>query len=283
MIPQVDILNWYENAPWSLDAQVEQDLVLSRALIALYSHPTIQKKLAFRGGTALQKLFFKKQLRYSEDLDFVQIESGGIGEILDALRETLDPWLGKPKRKQNFGRVTLLYKFETEIEPISTMRVKVEINTREHFSLFGLIEKNYVVKNKWFSGEAKIKTYFLEEMLGTKLRALYQRRKGRDLFDLTTAFLYLDPDPDKIIRAFSTYMSFVDAKVSRAEFEENFSKKLNDAAFVKDINALLPRENREQLNYYDYGKLIREKLITRLPGDSWKGILENQEERYENA
>src|SRR5579872_3105167 len=117
MIPRVDILNWYDNAPWGLDAQVEQDLVLSRALIELYSHPTIQKSLAFRGGTALQKLFFNKQLRYSEDLDFVQIEEGGIGEILDALRETLDPWLGTPKRKQNFGRVTPLYKFETEIEP----------------------------------------------------------------------------------------------------------------------------------------------------------------------
>lgn len=282
MIPRIDILNWYEKAPWGMDAQVEQDLVLSRALIELYSHPVIQRTLAFRGGTALQKLFFKKQLRYSEDLDFVQIEGGGIGEILDALRDTLDPWLGKPKRKQNFGRVTLLYKFNTEIEPITTMRVKVEINTREHFSLFGLTEKHYAVNSKWFTGEAKIKTYVLEEMLGTKLRALYQRRKGRDLFDLTTALLHLEPDVDKIIHAFSTYMDFVGAKVSRAEFEENFFKKLEDDAFVKDMIALLPRDYREQLNYSDYGKIINDRLIVRLPGEAWKGVVEDQKE-YELA
>lgn len=282
MIPRVDILNWYEHAPWAMDAQVEQDLVLSRSLIELYSHPVIQRTLAFRGGTALQKLFFKKQLRYSEDLDFVQIESGGIGEILDALRDTLDPWLGKPKRKQNFGRVTLLYKFETEIEPVTMMRVKIEINTREHFSLFGLTEKNYSVKSKWFSGDSQIKTYVLEEMLGTKLRALYQRRKGRDLFDLTTALLYLKPDINRIMQAFATYMNFVGSKVSRAEFEENFYKKLEDDAFVKDMIALLPRDYREQLNYQDYGKLIKEAFIMRLPGESWKGVLEDQKE-YETV
>lgn len=278
MIPRIDILNWYEKAPWALDAQVEQDLVLSRALIELYSNPVIQNTLAFRGGTALQKLFFNKQMRYSEDLDFVQVKSGGIGEILDALRDTLDPWLGKPKRKQNFGRVTLLYKFITEIEPISTMRVKIEINTREHFSLFGLIEKDYSVKSKWFSGSAKINTYTLEEMLGTKLRALYQRRKGRDLFDLINALLHLAPDPNKIIYAFSSYMDFLGAKVSRAEFEENFYRKLEDDAFVKDMVALLPREHQGQLDYKVYGKLISEILIIKLAGGPWKGILEAQKE-----
>lgn len=215
-------------------------------------------------------------------MPLVQIESGGIGEILDALRDTLDPWLGKPKRKQNFGRVTLLYKFTTEIEPVSTMRVKVEINTREHFSLFGLIEKHYSVKSIWFSGNAKIKTYTLEEMLGTKLRALYQRRKGRDLFDLTTALLHLEPDVDKILHAFTTYMDFVGAKVSRAEFEENFYKKLEDDAFIKDMTPLLPRDYRELLDYQDYGKLINETLVVRLPGEPWKGVLEIQK-KYETA
>ena len=163
------------------------------------------------------------------------------------------------------------------------MKVKVEINTREHFSLFGLTEKHYAVNSKWFSGEAKIKTYILEEMLGTKLRALYQRRKGRDLFDLTTALSQLKPDIEKIIQAFSTYMDFVGAQVSRAEFEENFFKKLEDDAFKKDITALLPQGYREQLDYNDYGKLVNENLIARLPGAAWKGVLENQEEAYETA
>ncbi|MGH2469017.1 MAG: nucleotidyl transferase AbiEii/AbiGii toxin family protein [Chloroflexota bacterium] len=40
------------------------------------------------------------------------------------------------------------------------------------------------MKSPWFTGSADVPTFALEELLGTKLRALYQRRKGRDLFDL---------------------------------------------------------------------------------------------------
>lgn len=73
-------------------------------------------------------------------------------------------------------------------------------------------------------------------------------------------------------------MDFAGAKVSRAEFEENFYKKLEDDAFIKDMTALLPRDYRDQLNYHDYGKLINETLVVRLPGEPWKGILEDQKE-----
>ena len=64
------------------------------------------------------------------------------------------------------------------------MRLKIEINTREHFTVLGLKEIPYKVENGWFSGECSLTGYELEELLGTKMRALYQRRKGRDLFDL---------------------------------------------------------------------------------------------------
>ena len=36
----------------------------------------------------------------------------------------------------------------------------------------------------WFTGATDIITYELDELMATKLRALYQRRKGRDLFDI---------------------------------------------------------------------------------------------------
>jgi predicted nucleotidyltransferase component of viral defense system len=43
---------------------------------------------------------------------------------------------------------------------------------------------SFKVKNQWFNGSCKIATYQLYELVGTKLRALYQRKKGHDLFDL---------------------------------------------------------------------------------------------------
>ena len=57
MIPQRYIEEWRAIAPWILDPQVEQDLVITRAMIELYSDDLLKKSLAFRGGTALHKLY----------------------------------------------------------------------------------------------------------------------------------------------------------------------------------------------------------------------------------
>lgn len=92
------------------------------------------------------------------------------------------------------------YRFETEIQPIIKMRLKIEINCREHFTVLGLQQVPFKVQNGWFSAECMINTYYIEELLGTKLRALYQRRKGRDLFDLDLALTKLDIEIPKLIQ-----------------------------------------------------------------------------------
>jgi predicted nucleotidyltransferase component of viral defense system len=198
LIPKAYIDGWRKNAPWPQQAQVEQDLVICRALIEIFSRPLLADSLAFRGGTALFKLHMPPA-RYSEDIDLVQVEAGPIGDVLDELRGCLDPWLGEPRRNRNEGRVTLMYRFDSEDS--IPLRLKVEINTREHFAVYGFRTLPFAVESRWHSGEAEILTYDLEELLGTKLRALYQRRKGRDLFDLWYAFRHLTPAPDsRLIR-----------------------------------------------------------------------------------
>lgn len=72
MIPRAAITAWCPSAPWATDAQVEQDLVLSRAVVEIFSEPTLASALVFRGGTALHKLFLTPAARYSEDIDLVQ-------------------------------------------------------------------------------------------------------------------------------------------------------------------------------------------------------------------
>ena len=96
---------------------------------------------------------------------------------MDAARRCLDPWLGKPQWKQGRDRVTLIYRFTTEIEPVTRSRLKLEVNTREHFSVLGFTSRSFSVENGWFSGSTEITTYHIDELLGTKMRALYQRRK----------------------------------------------------------------------------------------------------------
>jgi len=240
MIPQAFITEWQQFAPWSSEAQVEQDLVLSRAIIEIFSHPLLANALAFRGGTALHKLFVQPAARYSEDIDLVQITEGPIGPILEALRAQLNPWLGEPRWKSNKGRATLVYRFDSESQPITPMRLKVEINTREHFATLGFTEKAFEIKSLWFSEQTMITTFHLEELLATKLRALYQRKKGRDLFDLVIILKkFPELDIGKMLQSFHQYMAFDQTKVSRAEFEANLAGKLNDDAFVNDIFPLL--------------------------------------------
>jgi predicted nucleotidyltransferase component of viral defense system len=183
VIPRRYIQQWRNTVPWTMDSQVEQDLVISRAIIAMFNNPVLQDQVAFRGGTALGKLYFNPQNRYSEDIDIVQVGPGPIKPIIDGIRDSLS-FLGSPSVRQKIHNNTLRFTFDSEIPPVSRMKLKVEINTREHFTVMGYVYKSFQVNNDWFSGKARLKTYELEEMAGTKMRALYQRKKGRDLFDL---------------------------------------------------------------------------------------------------
>ena len=180
MIPRDYITAWRARVPWVQDFQVEQDLIISRALVEIFSHPVLTNGIAFRGGTALYKLYLKPPARYSEDIDLVQVSPGPAGPMLDALHEILDPWLGKPQWKQTTDGTTLAYRFESEDTPPIRLRLKIEINSREHFSVFGFKRIPFLVDSRWFNGSSEVVTYALDELLATKLRALYQRKKGRD-------------------------------------------------------------------------------------------------------
>ncbi len=137
VIPQADIVAWRQVVPWADDAMVEQDLVLARALVEIFSDPKLAEGLAIRGGTALHKLVLLPATRYSEDIDLVQVQAGPIGGFIDAIRARLNPWLGEPTRDQAEASVTILYRFSSEIPPVRRLRLKVEIHTREHFSVYG--------------------------------------------------------------------------------------------------------------------------------------------------
>jgi len=89
MIPKEHIIERRATAPWNEIIMVEQDLIICRSLVAIYNDEFLSSHLAFRGGTALHKLYLSPQPRYSEDIDLVQIQSGSVGVILDKLREVL--------------------------------------------------------------------------------------------------------------------------------------------------------------------------------------------------
>lgn len=265
MILQRYITQWRLKTPWPYLDQVEHDLILSRALCELYASPIIAKNLIFRGGTALHKLFFDNPGRFSEDLDFVQKEAQPIGETVTAIRECLDPWLGKPKWKQGEGRFTLYYLFETEVEPVIQRKLKIEINTREHFNVLPLGAVDFSVNSDWYQGAAIVSTYQLEEQLGTKLRALYQRRKGRDLFDFWYANRMVKGiNFESIVNIFFTYMQNGGTPVSYSQYLENLERKKENRAFNDDISSLLSPGLSSQYNTEEAYNLLFDEIIPKM-------------------
>ncbi len=85
MIPKPYIAKWQQHAPWKEFAQVEQDLIISRTLVEIFSDEFLRGNLAFRGGTALHKLYLNPASRYFEDIDLVQIQPGPIKPIMQRI------------------------------------------------------------------------------------------------------------------------------------------------------------------------------------------------------
>lgn len=283
MIPTSYLQEWSTQAPWPDLQQVEQDLIICRALCDLFNAPALAGKITFRGGTAINKLLFKQPLRYSEDIDLVQTKAEPIGATVDAVREALS-WLGKCSREQAGHSTHLVFKFTPESVTDATLKLKVEINTREHGSLLGIRQYPFAVDSSWYTGKTNIASFEPEELFGTKLRALLQRRKNRDLFDLNEGLKQLAMDPDKLIVCFDHYLKLEGKPITRAAAEQRMLEKLT-RSLTEDIGPLLSAGVR--FNDDDaiaaFEKVWAE-LIVKIKGDAWKltnkAVEELRQRRY---
>ena len=194
----------------------------------------------------------------------MQIGAGPIKPIIDKLRDKVLSFLGVPVVKQKANNNTLIYRFESEIAPVMPIRLKVETNCREHFSVLGWSKFPFSVNSEWYTDSCEITTYPLEELLGTKLRALYQRRKGRDLFDLFTAISQKELDIEKILTCYREYMYFVVGSnlPTQKEFLLNMEEKMLDTEFIGDTQLLL--RNGEAYDPQKAYELVKNRLIEKI-------------------
>ena len=269
MIPASYIQEWSNRAPWPTSQQVEQDLIISRALCDLFNAPALAVKIAFRGGTAIHKLLLKQPLRYSEDIDLVQTQAEQIGATANAVREALS-WVGDCKREQAGHSIHFVFRFAPEAQPDTTLKVKVEINTREHDSVLGIEQYPFAVENGWYQATANISSFAPEEVFATKLRALLQRRKNRDLFDLHMGLQQLSMNPETLLACFDHYVTLEGKRITRANAEQRMLEKLTHS-LTEDMAPLLPpgisfHENDAVAAF----ESIWTTLITKIKGDPWK-------------
>ena len=104
-----------------------------------------------------------------------------------------------------------------------------------------MVQVPFKVENSWFSGECEVLTYELAELTGTKLRAVYQRRKGRDLFDLWKILtLVPEIDRERVMQSYERYLGFTASHLpTYKEFVMNMEEKLQDEEFLTDTQMIL--------------------------------------------
>ncbi len=260
MIARDYITQWSVGAPWPQRQQIEQDLILSRLILEIAGDSLLGKELAFRGGTCLHKLYLPRALRYSEDLDYVRGTRGSIGPYIDALREITERAGLIEKSRELTGQMAHFI-CTAPAEDGGEIRIKIEVNIAETESFLPRITRLYAVDSRWWSGRVGVSTFEIEELMSTKLRALYQRRKGRDLFDLWHALTDLRPNEQLVIDGLAHYMG--DEIFTYRELAANLAAKLEHPDFLTDLNTLIVGAPGDY-NILTAADLLMERLGARL-------------------
>ena len=172
--------------------------------------------------------------------------------------------LGEPVVKQKKHNNTLVFRVQPADIDAGEIHLKVEINCKEHFCVFPMVRVPFAVDSSWFKGACEVLTYELAELTGTKLRAVYQRRKGRDLFDLWKILLmHPELDKGKVMESYKWYLGFTALHLpTYKEFVLNMDGKLQDKEFLTDTEMILG----PQVEYAPQGawEKVNAELVERL-------------------
>ena len=126
------------------------------------------------------------------------------------------------------------------------------------------------MENDWYRGTAQIASFEPEELFGTKLRALLQRRRNRDLFDLHQGLEQLPLDPEKVIACFDHYLALEGKPITRAMAEQRMLEKLT-RSLTEDVAPMLPANVRwADADAIQAFERVWTELIARIGGGRWK-------------
>ena len=273
-----DVLEHQARVPWPSQPQIEQDLLLCRSMAALFNDNFLHGQIAMRGGTLLHKVHLAPPARYSEDIDLVVFGDRPEDHIRKALRRVLADVLGTPTKSaweavqlaiRNAVKpsrvLRLTYAVPAVSDPGSILTIVVEANVTERKPHRPITVIPFEFHFRANAIKTRINGYDIHEMLGTKMRALFQRRRGRDLFDLYWALTASEPaiEPRAVIESFQHYLRMEGVSAPRSEFMKILDAHLADRGFCSDMSPLL----RVGILYdpQQAGALVKAKLLNLLP------------------
>lgn len=215
---------------------VEKDYALGWALAGIFAHEELAGKWVFKGGTCLKKCYFETH-RLSEDLDFTLIDRAHIDEIFlkRAFNEVAD-WIYErsglefPPDSQDFeifnnqrGHQICQGKLSCRgpVSPSSggLPRVKLDLTADEHLVLPPVKRPVFHPYSDAPDGGIEALCYAYEEAFGEKLRALADRARPRDLYDVVNLYRNAEarPEPAVLLDVLRKKCAFKGIPVPRME------------------------------------------------------------------
>ena len=239
---------------------VEQDYLLSQAVAAIFEDSFLRGQVAMRGGTVLHKGHLAPASRYSEDIDLVLVGDRPAAHIKKALARVLRPILGEPSEsvlteiqlavrnlvsRSKIIRTT--YTYDPASREAALAQLKIEVNVNEKRSFYPLVSIDIDGPDgKGAVRSVPVVSYDLDEMLGTKLRALLQREHGRDLFDLWQAWQVTNTatagskvDPARVGAAFRFYMEQEGSTFKAQAVQAELDRRMQSRKFMSDMDGFL--------------------------------------------
>lgn len=235
-----DLRKWADSIGVESLTFAEHDYRLVAALEAIYSQSQIPEKLLIKGGTALNKLYLRETSRLSVDLDFNQIgEKTAVlserGWLRNKMREALTQQDSSYQlsNTQNYSQTTIKAKYQSIITPM-TRQLKLEVSHIERIPILKPESRETNGTQKLL----KVPTYAIEELAATKVRALFERFKGRDIYDL---YFILKLKSDKILlKKLFLYYFYRSRKIYNPKIHFRIlSRRLRNGGYDDDVSGFV--------------------------------------------
>ena len=209
---------------WGLSPDVvEKDYVLGWLLAAIGADPVLGRTFVFKGGTCLKKCYFETY-RFSEDLDFTLVE--GAPSDPESLATAFRRVAERLRTVAGLELPPELFRFEVYQNPRGRPSIEGRVSYRGPLPRSGSIPRikldltadevlvrPSVLRPVWHPypdasamGRATVRSYSYDELFGEKLRALVERTRPRDLYDVVNMCWY-EPERPQSTAVVDTYQA----------------------------------------------------------------------------
>ncbi|MBI2937176.1 MAG: nucleotidyl transferase AbiEii/AbiGii toxin family protein [Thaumarchaeota archaeon] len=236
------VRSWADEIGITNQLFAEQDFRLVHMLTAIAENTDTAQKLYLKGGTAINKLYLQDKglSRLSVDLDFNHIGSKEQviqerNEIINQLLKTVrkhDSYYHLDIRKKRYEQTTIHATY-TSLAISDPQHIKIEISHVERFPILPTQIRPLSLPKE---GKVSLTTYSLEELISTKIRAFYDRLKGRDVYDLWSANRTGSLDKTAVRKLFLYYF-YKDRKIFNPKtFFKQMHKAITENTISNDVS-----------------------------------------------